>query len=460
MVLEQIVTYKRTEVESRKGALPFETLVRGLRKSDRSLEKALTGPQTGFVFECKKASPSRGLLRADFDPSTIAGIYSSYADAISVIADERFFQGSLEYVTQVSKAVSLPVLCKDFVVDPYQVYEARSYGADAILLMLAVLDDKTLTECARAAKELGMDVLAEVHDENELARAIDRNLKIIGINNRNLKNLEVDLLVTERLAPLVPQDRIVVAESGIRDHLDVQKLSGMVDGFLVGSSLMSKDNLDAACRELVYGRVKVCGLCREEDAQAAMRAGAVYGGLIFSPESARRVDLNQAKTIQCAASLKWVGVFVNTSSKEVAMTAKELDLSAVQLHGDESANYIARLRGVLPRGCEVWKALRVGDRAPVIEGTGADRVLLDNFSPNSRGGTGRSFDWSLLKDLNLSRVILSGGLCPSNGFDAARLGAFGLDVNSGVELTPRFKSASLITEFFSALRCQNKERQP
>src|SRR5437660_798827 len=170
-----------------------------LQPSDRSLARALRAGHTGFIMECKHASPSAGVLRPDFDPVAIARAYAPIADAISVITDKPYFQGSLEYLRAVREAVDLPVLCKDFVVDPYQVYEARHYGADALLLMLSVLEDREFQQCMAVAEALDMDVLAEVHDEHELERAVRLGARLIGINNRDLRTLQVDLAVTERL---------------------------------------------------------------------------------------------------------------------------------------------------------------------------------------------------------------------------------------------------------------------
>ncbi|MCP4601866.1 MAG: bifunctional indole-3-glycerol-phosphate synthase TrpC/phosphoribosylanthranilate isomerase TrpF [Proteobacteria bacterium] len=452
MVLERIVEHKKLEVAERMKQRPMDEITRGLEPSLRSFKAALEEPRTGFILECKKASPSRGLIRPDFDPAEIAMVYARYADAISVITDNRFFQGELQYLRTVGELVKQPVLCKDFIIDPCQIYEARRFGADAVLLMLSVLDDNDLKACASVAASLGLDVLAEVHDEEELSRALDLELPIIGINNRNLKTLEIDLSVTEKLAPLVPSDRVVVAESGVLTHRDVLRLRPLANGFLVGTSLMAKPDIDLACRGLIYGPVKVCGLTRPADAEDAASAGARWGGLIFAEESPRFIDMQKARTIRETPSLSWVGVFVNKNLNQVAQTARELRLSAVQLHGDETRDYVVDLKRQLEHGCEVWKACRVRDGFPTAKETGADRILLDTFSPNIRGGTGERFDWSILKNHDLSNVILSGGLSPDCAAEADAVGAFALDVNSGVEDAPGVKSTALLDRFFAALR--------
>lgn len=456
MALETIIGHKREQVAADKEKTPFAQLSRGLKPSRRSLLDALKRPRTGFILECKKASPSRGLIRADFNPVAIAQTYAPYADAISVLADRRFFQGRQEYITAVSEAVSVPVLCKDFIIDPYQVAQARHFGADAVLLMLSVLDDDTLVRCQEQAESLGLDTLAEVHDKTELNRALNLKLPIIGVNNRNLKNLQVSLDTSRQLAPLIPRDRVAVAESGISSHREVVELGPMVDGFLVGTSLMGEDNIDLACRRLVYGTVKVCGLTTPEDARAAKEAGAAYGGLIFAPESPRRVSNPQAKKISQSSDLNWVGVFVNESMDRVVESASDLSLAAVQLHGEETAEYISDLRRRLGPTCEIWKAFRVRDRLGALHGINADRIVLDAFHPAARGGTGTTFDWSLLEGSNMSKIVLSGGLGPENAARADRLGAYALDVNSGVEAAPGRKDRVLMNQFFAALRGTGK----
>jgi indole-3-glycerol phosphate synthase/phosphoribosylanthranilate isomerase len=189
MALDSIIAHKRDEVAKRKDERPLEEIAKGLEPSERSLLSALECGRTAFILECKKASPSRGVIREDYDPAKLARDLSRHADAISVLADERFFGGKLADVRTVSEAVTLPVFMKDFIVDPYQVYEARAHGADAILMIMAALGDKACGEILDAANKLNLDVLVEVHDEGELARALKLDARVIGINSRNLKTL-------------------------------------------------------------------------------------------------------------------------------------------------------------------------------------------------------------------------------------------------------------------------------
>lgn len=452
-VLHNIIERKKIDVAARMELTAPQNVRRAARPSCRSFADALAKPGRSFILEVKKSSPSRGMIREDFDVRAIAGEYESFADALSVITDAPFFGGRQENITLVRSVTEKPILCKDFILSPYQVYEARCFGADAVLLMLSVLDDDTWSECARAASELAMETLTEVHDEEELERALRLGAKIIGINNRDLKTLNIDLSVTERLTPLIPADKIVVCESGIGCRGDLERLSAGVDAFLVGSRLMQEKDLGRAVRELLFGRVKICGLTRAADADAAYQQGATYGGLIFAAESARQIDERTALEITKAAPLNFVGVFVNSPAQEIAEIANRLSLAAIQLHGDEDSFFISELREQLSTACEIWKAVRVIDNLPDLAEFGCDRLLLDTYDKEARGGTGKQFDWSLLNGrTDREKFIIAGGLNPQNAAAAAAKGCFAIDVNSGIEEAPGKKSREHLGNFFTALR--------
>jgi indole-3-glycerol phosphate synthase / phosphoribosylanthranilate isomerase len=453
VVLERIIKRKTRELALRKDGRSLESLKANLSRSDRSLEEQLRGSQQGYILECKRASPSRGAIAPNLIVDDIIEAYSPFASGISVLTDAVDFGGSFEDLRQIRQAVRQPVLCKDFVIDPYQVYEARSYGADAILLMLSALNDETFKSCFEATRALSMDALVEVHDEQELRRAIALGARIIGVNNRNLKNLKIALSTSEQLIPKIPADRVIISESGIlsRDH--VRRLRPISDAFLVGTALLLDGQPRRAVRDLIFGRVKICGLTRVDDAMSALRSGARFGGLIFAPKSPRCITLDQAQAMVEAVDLDWVGVFVNESFDGIVSRAESLSLSAIQLHGDEDREFIRRLRDGLPPSCEIWKAVQVSKHVPNLEEYGSDRILLDAYSRDKRGGTGRCFNWSLIDSIaDKSRIILAGGLSPENIAKADIHGCYGLDVNSGVESAPGQKVQEKMSALFSALR--------
>ena len=454
-ILGNIVDDKLMWVEARKKQQPLITFKDSIIESDRHFYKALDKDHTVFILECKKASPSKGLIREEFNLDLIASVYKNYASAISVLTDEKYFQGNVEYINKIREQVTQPVICKDFIVDPYQIYLARYYQADAILLMLSVLDDDAYQAYRDTAHSLNMGVLTEVSNEHELVRAIALDAKVIGINNRDLRDLSIDLNRTKELAAKIPKDRIVISESGIYNHQQVKELSKYANGFLVGSSIMSQPNIDQACRQLILGENKVCGLTHARDAADAHKAGAVYGGLIFVETSPRFVALEQARLVMLGAPLMYVGVFVNEEVELVAYTAKSLGLSAVQLHGDESPKYIKALRSSLPKQCQIWKAHGVKDSLPDFEKYNVNKHVLDTRVGEQSGGTGQQFDWSLIsqqKQLDKNTILLAGGLNPDNAQQAALVGCSGLDFNSGVESAPGKKDADKLNRSFAEIR--------
>jgi len=257
MILDQIVSHNLEELEYKKRRLPMAELQKIALKQPPALvlASALRGDGIQLIAEVKKASPSRGIIRPDFDAAKIAKIYAGNgAAAISILTEARYFQGSLDHLKDIRKALSnkLPLLRKDFIVDPYQIYESRAYGADSLLLIVAILKPETLQELLRLCHELNMSCLVEVHNEAEVEIALKSQAKIIGINNRDLNTFNVDIATTERLRPLIPPDRIVVSESGIKERTDIEKLNRLgIDAVLIGESLMSAPDIAARMRELL-----------------------------------------------------------------------------------------------------------------------------------------------------------------------------------------------------------------
>ena len=438
-VLDNIVNARKRHIDDIKSRIAHVDPA-SLPRSERSLYDSLARPGTRFIMECKSSSPSLGMIREHYEPGEIASIYSRYAAGISVLCEPERFGGDYDHLATVSATTHLPVLCKDFIIDPVQIHAARYFGADAILLMLSVLDDEEYASLSAEAERLGLDVLTEVIDEEEAARATKLGAKIFGINHRNLHDLSIDLERSGRLAPLAPEGALIVAESGIRDVQTVRELGCHSDGFLVGSHLTGHPDIDWAARMLVYGPNKVCGLTSGTAAQAARAVGAVYGGLIFEEPSPRNVSRETAKDIIVnEPGLHYVAVSRRTEGWDELVLP---GIRAVQIHApyqgslDAERELISKVRATvraLDPEIEVWRAVSMSDPDGPAVARGlagdVDKLVLDAKD----GGSGTGFDWSTIPAAVRPHALLAGGLGPDNVEDALQVGCLGVDLNSGVE---------------------------
>jgi indole-3-glycerol phosphate synthase/phosphoribosylanthranilate isomerase len=474
-VLGRIVAETRERLVQRRREFPLDRIMAlsPTPGSRRSFGAALVRTdRANVIAEFKRRSPSRGVIREDLHPVRVAQAYEvAGAAALSVLTEERHFGGSLDDLQEARAATLLPTLRKDFVVDPYQIWEAWYAGADAVLLIAAVLSDRELAVLAGTAEEAGLDAVFEVHDAEELARALAAGARILGVNNRDLRTMQVSLETGLALASRIPDEVVAVAESGIRSGVDIRRLRDAgYDAFLIGERLMESVDPGEALEGLLaeaavpaaamshgpsHIHVKVCGITSVEDALAAARAGADAIGFIFWSRSPRFVSVETARRI-CRALPPFVtrvGVFVDALRQDLVSTAEAVGLDVLQLHGSESPQDIAGL----PR--RVLKALRVGSDFRVEDALRyqgcTSGILLDTRVEGLAGGTGQTFDWSVAREVRRRTpfLALAGGLDPDNvrdAIEAARPDA--VDVSSGVESSPGRKDPERVRAFIDAVR--------
>lgn len=426
-------------------------------------EAALRQQDFNFICEVKKASPSKGIIAEHFPYLDIAKGYEvAGAAAISVLTEPDFFKGDKKYLQEIASTVKIPVLRKDFIIDEYQIYQAKVWGASAILLICACLDVPTLTKFRELADSLGLSSLVEAHDENEVQMAIDCGARIIGVNNRNLKDFTVDVQNSVRLRNLVQDGVIFVSESGLETPEDIQVLRDNNIGVaLMGETFMRSRNKVEKLAYL-YGptyytpKVKMCGISKVETIPAVVEAKPDYMGLVFAP-SKRQVTVEQAEILveelhkQCinhydTKVVKTVGVFVNETLDNLVRIADTANLDAVQLHGDEDEAFIQSLKE--RTNVEVWKAIQIRSAADVEKwiDSSADMLLFDAYHKDERGGTGEVFDWSSL-DAFERPFMLAGGIDSTNVARAIRtVRPYGIDISSGIE-TNGVKDDEKITAF-------------
>jgi indole-3-glycerol phosphate synthase / phosphoribosylanthranilate isomerase len=447
MFLDRIISQTRFDLEQRKLTMSFEEQ-KGLAFAQNTprdfLQSLKVQSKIGLIAEVKRASPSKGKFAPEVDPVELAQIYDANgAAAISVLTEPHFFLGSFDYLAAIKKAVHVPVLCKDFIIDEYQVYEARAWGADAILLICAILDQNQLQRLLKVASDLSIHCLVEVHTSEELVQAITAGARIIGINSRDLKTFQIHPDLIRELRPLIPKDTIVVAESGIHTSADTRRLARYdVQAMLVGESLVTSQDIPAQIHTLLEGanknaQVKICGLRTTDQMLTARETGVDLIGLMFYEQSSRYIQPKAAKELlktyeDGQVSPDIVGIFVNEEAGYINDIAEHIGLHFVQLHGDESPEFCSCIHR------PVIKALRLNGKthshSTETYSHTTWRILLD--TPAFKwGGTGKTHDWVLAQSIaQQSPIILAGGLTPENVGEAIQqVHPWGVDVSSGVE---------------------------
>ena len=481
MFLDRIVTQTRVDLVQRKIDHPLAELQRLAveQASPRDLVAAFTPrSRTHLIAEVKRASPSKGMLAPNLNPVELAQTYEvNGASVISVLTEPHFFLGSPKYLTAIKQAVQIPVLCKDFIVDDYQVYEARAWGADAILLICAILDDTQLQHLLSVAHELHMRCLVEVHSREEAQRAVAAGAMVIGVNSRDLVTFKMNPYLIRDIRSIIPANRVVIAESGISSAADARRLARYdVQGMLVGESLVVSNDVPAQMQMLLQGanastQVKICGLRNPEHIQTAIEAGADMLGFIFYEPShryiqPRHVGETLAVSLQTHDSLPaskeqvlpdLVGVFVNKEISFINDVIEEAGLHYVQLHGTESPEFCQQITR------PVIKAIPLktpSDLAQVAHYKDVVwRILLDTPTPDW-GGTGIAHDWKLASTIaQETRILLAGGLTPENVAQALQqVSPWGVDVSSGVE-THKQKDNSKIRAFIESVRTTTTKKE-
>lgn len=440
-VLATIINKKVYDVESLnndslKRTLPHASLKDALCKSGRS-----------FILECKQSSPTLGDFCSDFNLDKLLSAYNRHGSAISVLCEEHFFKGSFTYLNYVKAHTHLPVICKDFIICKEQITKAYNSGADAILLMLSVVDKHLFKELYDYAISLSLDVLCEVENEEEALYAKELHLPIVGINNRNLKTLKINLNKAKTLAKLFDKDTIIVSESGIKTHQDIVSLSP-ISNFLIGSSLTIEKDVEFKAITLLYGLNKICGLKTPEAIEACIANHAAIGGLIFAPKSPRFINMHDAEKLIAPykGKIKFAGVFVNEDIDSIVAIAQTLNLDYLQLHGSESIENIKLIKERLPQ-IKIIKAFSIENQEsfekikPYQEI--CDLILLDAKNP----GSGSSFDWNRIpKFIDKNRTLLSGGIGLDNLQEALSLNFAGLDLNSKLESVKGLKDPQKIAQ--------------
>ncbi len=461
-ILREIVSKRKMRIESIKaGYSEAERLEiqrcakQQKRRIRRSFADALANPKSerAVIAEFKRASPSKGDIRLDANLADQVLLYEKCGvSAVSVLTEPDYFKGSLKDLQAAARTTSLPVLCKDFIFDKIQIDFAKLSGADAILLIAAILNQKDLEDLYNYARMLGLDVLVEAHNQLEMMKALKLKEAVIGINNRNLKTFVTDIHTTQRLTALIPSDRLVVSESGIKSVDDMIELkSSGANAFLVGETLMRKGQM-AFVKDFTGAphapSIKICGLTRKSDVQIANTLQIDYAGFVFA-KSKRQVSIEEARQLisQLSPGIRAVGVFVDRPKEDVQRIAQVCGLDIVQLHGCEKVETY-----MLDR--PIWKSVAVkgNEEIKVLEGENLTGLVFDTFSESQAGGTGKTFTWTKPLPETAKFRIAAGGLNTENVEKCIEvLRPDILDISSGVE-TSGVKDPEKMRRFVEAVR--------
>ncbi len=499
MILDIIVEDKKKRLIEHKNNISEAEMKRLALESERksiSFYDALAKKGLSIIGEFKKASPSHGIMASKVNLEERIRQYNEAVDAISCLTEEDHFNGSTEYLKQIRKMTTLPIIRKDFIIDEYQVYEAKVIGADAILLIAAILDDKKFKELYDLAYSLGLDVLCEVHDEEELKRMINLDVKIIGINNRNLKTFEVSLDTTKRLAAMMPDGKVVVAESGVSNDKDIitLKKSGAA-AMLIGTALMEAESPGkiAALWKNAYNKadesvsdikvnkkvtaseIKICGITSVQEIDYLAENKVDYCGMVlFYEKSRRNITIEKAKEFiayikAIKSAIKTVAVTVSPDKEELKLI-EEAGFDYIQIHGELKKQVYKAADIPIIRAYNVDSIKDISDKnitdMKVSDKKSYDAknnlndpdtsdkicaILYDGSIP----GNGKVFDWQLIKNINRNnkKLILAGGINKENvRLAIEQIGPDVIDVSSAVEYKDGGKDPEKIKEFVKTVR--------
>ena len=473
-ILEEIVAHKRIEIEQQKAIIApailyssVDTLMAEDTSKHRSMRESLANSASGIIAEFKRKSPSKGWIKEEGKPDVIPASYSQNgASAISILTDEKYFGGSLRYLRTARPTVTCPILRKDFIVDEYQLYQAKMVGADAVLLIAADLTKEECKTLAKKAHQLQLETLLEVHAEAEL-EYVGENIDMVGVNNRNLGTFHTDVANSYRLASLLPKDYLLVSESGISNPQTVRELrEAGFRGFLIGETFMKTEDPGAALSIVNYQLstvmiIKVCGMREPENIRQVDELGKVdWMGFIFYPPSSRHVS---EVPDYLPKHSKRVGVFVNATHEEIQRRQEAFGFDIIQLHGNESPDFCKELHHHLKAGTQLIKMIAITSPED-LEKTHPYEGIVDYFLFETQcsgyGGSGQQFDWNILQHYTgKTPFLITGGIGPE---DAERIKTvncqlstvnfIGIDLNSRFETAPALKDITLIDQFIKQIK--------